>query len=65
MFELKANYDACEGHGNCVQLAPDHFDLGEDGVVIITNARFGDSDLGVLEAAVRSCPVSALWIERH
>lgn len=39
------------------------FDIDDDGVVVILKEEFGKEDRARVEAAVRSCPVSALRIE--
>jgi 3-phenylpropionate/trans-cinnamate dioxygenase ferredoxin reductase subunit len=57
---VKADLTACQGYANCVMAAPDYFDLGDDGVVIVVQAEIPDSDRAHVEAAVNSCPVSAL-----
>lgn len=43
--------------------APTYFDIDDDGVVVILKQEFGEEDRARVEAAVRSCPVSALRIE--
>lgn len=39
------------------------FDISDDGVVVVLQEEFAKEDRTRVEAAVRSCPVSALRIE--
>ena len=50
----------CEGFANCVMAAPDVFDLGNDGLVVVLEPVCDDDRRAEVEEAVRSCPVSAL-----
>ena len=52
--------DACIGAGNCVRTAPDVFDQGEEGLVVLLN----DDPPGELQEDVRlaalRCPARAI-----
>ncbi|MDH6247744.1 ferredoxin [Mycobacterium sp. OTB74] len=50
---------SCEGHGLCVQLAPDVFDLGDDEIAACSEQP-DRSDLDVVKAAVAACPRQAI-----
>lgn len=52
----------CEGFANCVMAAPDVFDLGPDGLVVVLQPVCADDRRLEIEEAVRSCPVSAVRI---
>ena len=43
--------------------APKFFDIDDEGVVVLLQKEFGEHDRVRVEAAVRSCPVTALRIE--
>jgi ferredoxin len=60
---LKADFGACQGYANCVDGAPDVYDIDDDGVVVLLKERITEEERPRLEEAVRSCPVSALIIE--
>lgn len=60
---IKADLELCQGYANCVMEAPKLFDISDDGVVVVLEEEFGEETRGRVEAAVRSCPVSALRIE--
>lgn len=52
--------DACVGHGVCETLAPDLFEVGDDGVshVLVDKVPVGREEAA--GTAVRSCPALAI-----
>ena len=60
---LKADFGACQGYANCVDAAPDTYDIDDDGVVVLLREQISDDERPRIEEAARSCPVSALTIE--
>jgi ferredoxin len=60
---LKADFEACQGYANCVDAAPDAYDIDDDGVVVLLKNDITPEERPRLEEAARSCPVSALTIE--
>ena len=62
---VKADLTLCQGYGNCVIEAPDIFDIGDDGTVVVLRATIAAEDRERAEAAARSCPVSALSVENE
>jgi ferredoxin len=60
---LKADFGACQGYANCVDAAPDVYDIDDDGVVVVLREEISDEERPRIEEAARSCPVSALTIE--
>lgn len=61
-MKVIADYDRCEGHGLCVDQAPDVFDLDDEGDLV---HHFDGADLpteqeAAARRAVDSCPVAAL-----
>lgn len=65
MAIVKADLGLCQGYANCVAGADDVFDIDDDGLVVILKAKVAPEDLARVEAAVRSCPVSALRLEEE
>lgn len=63
MATLKADRGTCQGYANCVAAADDYFDIDDDGVVVLLKTDIEESDRTRVEEGVRSCPVSALWVE--
>ena len=62
MIRVDADKSKCEGYANCVIAAPDAFDLGPDGFVVVLKEEFDEGQRAGIEDAVHSCPVSALSI---
>ncbi len=60
---LKADFGACQGYANCVDAAPDTYDIDDDGVVVLLREEISDEERPRIEEAARSCPVNALIIE--
>ncbi len=53
----------CTGLGICESLAPDHFEINEDGELVLLDATVSDSDLEEVRSAVEGCPTEALRIQ--
>jgi ferredoxin len=64
MPAIRADHKKCEGFGNCVMAAPEFVDVDEEGVVVVLQEQIPESALSRVENAVRSCPVSALRVDR-
>lgn len=60
---VKADLNLCQGYANCVMEAPKFFDISDDGIVVLLTEKISEEDRAHVEAAARSCPVSALWVE--
>jgi ferredoxin len=65
MAVLRADFSACQGYANCVVAAPDIYDLDDDGTVALLVDTVSPEDQARVELAARSCPVSALTIEKE
>ena len=53
----------CQGHGRCEDLAPDLFEVGEDGLGhVLPQSKDQDSQKLIEEAIIR-CPVGAIRVE--
>ncbi|GAA4617648.1 ferredoxin [Saccharopolyspora hordei] len=63
MAVVKADLGACQGYANCIMGADDVFDIDDDGVVVVLRTEVEESERARVEAAARSCPVSALAVE--
>lgn len=65
-YKVKVLREACISAGSCVVLAPNTFELDEEGIAIV-KAQGGtpentDSDEDIL-AGAQSCPVDAIIVE--
>ena len=59
-MRVEADRDVCVGSGTCELLAPDVFEVGEDGVVRVVQPRPGKADEDAVRDAVAQCPTEAL-----
>lgn len=59
-LEVEVNPELCIGSGNCVHLAPNAFELDDDGVASPTNPEAVSEDQ--LRLAARSCPTGAIRV---
>ena len=53
--------DKCIGSASCVAIAPDLFELDDDGKAVVKEGAAVDDVIQVLDAA-RSCPVDAIIV---
>ncbi|MDQ4112614.1 MAG: ferredoxin [Actinomycetota bacterium] len=58
------DYDKCTGLGICESLAPDFFEVNDDGDLVLLKEDVTESELQAVEEAVSGCPTEALRIER-
>ncbi|MFI7640692.1 ferredoxin [Nonomuraea sp. NPDC049400] len=63
-MNITVDADKCCGAGQCVLLAPDVFDQGEDdGIVILLNASPGEEHHAAVREAADVCPAAAITVE--
>jgi ferredoxin len=60
---LRVDTDACCRSGACSLVAPDLFDQGDDGKVVLRTAHPPADLLDAAEEAADYCPVSAIRLE--
>ena len=61
-MRVRADLDRCIGSGNCELLAPDVFEVGEDGVARVLRSQPGQADEDAVRDAVAQCPTGALGL---
>ncbi|GLY39287.1 hypothetical protein Amsp01_053110 [Amycolatopsis sp. NBRC 101858] len=59
-MRIEADRGKCDGLGMCEAMAPDFFEVGDDGTVVVLDERPGEEHRTDVAAAVDSCPVLAL-----
>jgi ferredoxin len=59
-MRIAADRDTCEGLGMCEAMAPDFFEVGDDGQVVVHDEHPGEEHRADVAAAVDACPVLAL-----
>jgi len=57
------NDKVCSSIGMCESLAPEFFEIGDDGALHVLNHEFDESQRDLIQQAVDACPTSALSIE--
>ncbi|HEY1134480.1 MAG TPA: ferredoxin [Nocardioides sp.] len=62
-MRIVADLATCEGLGMCEAMAPDFFEVDDDGVVAVLDPAPGEEHRADLLAAVDACPVLALALE--
>jgi ferredoxin len=61
-MKIKVDRGRCTGIGICESVAPDYFEVGDDGVLVLLREHADDSQRAEVEDAVRACPALALSI---
>ncbi|TDC99506.1 ferredoxin [Saccharopolyspora terrae] len=54
----------CTGLGICESLAPDVFEINDDGELVLKTEAVPDGQLADVESAVSGCPTEALRLEQ-
>lgn len=62
-MQLEVDAQRCEGHGLCLQAAPDVLHHNEQAEVVIDVAHLRGPALAQAQAAARLCPVAALRLK--
>lgn len=60
---LKVDTGKCQGHGRCYALAPELFDLDENGNALVREAKLRPEQIERAELAVSNCPERAITLE--
>ncbi|MGZ4508334.1 MAG: ferredoxin [Blastococcus sp.] len=60
MTRVQVDLERCVGSGSCEMLAPDLFEVGDEGVVRVLRPLNGDDDVALARDAVSACPTQAL-----
>lgn len=63
-MKVCVDYDKCTGLGICESLAPDFFEVNDEGAMVLLKEDISDAELQSVEEAVSGCPTEALTIVR-
>ncbi|GAA3384928.1 ferredoxin [Cryptosporangium minutisporangium] len=55
--------DRCRGHGVCVSVCPEVFDLSDDGFAVVRVAEIDPAFETAAQEAERTCPERAIRLE--
>jgi ferredoxin len=53
----------CSSLGMCEAVAPDFFEVGDDGALSVLQSEAAEDSRALLEEAVAACPTAALRLE--
>ena len=56
--------ELCQGHSLCCMSAPEIFDIGDDGVTVVTKQPSTEAERDSAEYAAMSCPEQAIICEQ-
>ncbi|MBS1878948.1 MAG: ferredoxin [Actinobacteria bacterium] len=62
-MKVKVDLTLCQGYANCVDAAPEVFDLGDNGLVVLLVEEPGPEHEHAVREAARLCPVRAIEID--
>lgn len=62
-MRVVVDFDRCTGLGLCESLAPDFFEVQDDGSLELLRSDVNEAERAELQEAVRSCPTEALRLE--
>jgi ferredoxin len=61
---LVVDTQLCVGHGCCVDVAPQWFEMDDSGIANVLVESLDESEAGAAQAAVLSCPSEAIFLRR-
>ena len=62
-MQISLEVDKCIGSGSCEMLAPEVFEVGDDGLAKLLDASPGSDMESKVRAAQESCPTQAIAVE--
>ena len=62
MTRVHVDMNLCQSHGECVYVAPDIFELGDDDV-LRWREQISDDERDVAQEAADACPMLAIRLE--
>ncbi|MBC7373703.1 MAG: ferredoxin [Frankiales bacterium] len=62
-MKIVLDEDKCSSLGMCESVAPDVFEVGDDGVLVVLNHTPSQDQRALMEEAVAACPTGALSLQ--
>ena len=62
-MRIVVDWDLCESNGLCMAAAPEVFQLQDDDTLLVLQETPGESQLGVVAEAIRTCPKQAITLQ--
>lgn len=63
-MKVVVDFAKCTGLGICESMAPDFFEVDDNGDLVLLKEDISDDEVQSVEEAVSGCPTEALRIER-
>jgi ferredoxin len=63
-MKVIVDFAKCTGLGICESMAPEFFEVNDEGELVLLKGNVSDDELQTVEEAVAGCPTEALRIER-
>jgi ferredoxin len=63
-MKVIVDFAKCTGLGICESMAPEFFEVNDDGELVLLKENVSDDELQSVEEAIAGCPTEALRIER-
>ncbi len=63
-MKILVDRSKCTGLGICESLAPEHFEVDDDGHLVLLDENVTDETLSGVEEAIAGCPTEALRLVR-
>jgi ferredoxin len=63
-MKVEVDFSKCTGLGICESLAPEFFEVNDDGDLVLLREDISGAELQAVEEAVSGCPTEALRIAR-
>lgn len=61
-MRIEVDRDKCTALGLCESLAPHHFEINDDGDLVVLDENVSEADLAAVQDACDGCPTEALRI---
>lgn len=59
-YKIVVDFDLCQSHGVCMDIAPEVFEVRDDGFLYILQEYPSEEQLPKVEEAVPRCPTQAI-----
>lgn len=63
-MKVSVDSDVCAGHGACVDICPEVFEIGAEGYSVVIVDDVAPELVARVERAVEECPTGAIEVDR-
>lgn len=61
-MHIEVDMNLCIGNGMCAAMAPEHFEVSNDGDLTVLQAQVSEADDAAVRGAALSCPAAAIQV---